>query len=115
MNEINWYELFANIVFASFGGIVKKIAEPESTVLEMKAYVFSALISLFVGLVAYFIMKHLNWDTYLTLAVTGVVGFAGVFIIYAIMGRFITPKDVDNATYLKKGMDEILKKEEKKQ
>jgi len=31
------------------------------------------------------------------------------------MGRFITPKDVDNATYLKKGMDEILKKEEKKQ
>jgi len=86
MNEIDWFELLICILFASFGGVVKKLVDVEKTKNKKKIsvgqYISSSLISLFVGMIMYFIAKNYNMPIFLIMSLTSVTGFLGTPAIY---------------------------------
>ena len=83
--DINLIELMINLLLASFGGIVNKLVEKEThPELEIVTgtYVASACISLFVGVVVYFGLIHLEWPVESILAITALAGFIGYPVLY---------------------------------
>ena len=88
-NNINWLELLINILLASFGGAVKKLVDQEKEKDTKKkykigAYFTSAIISLFVGIVTYFLCKNFDASQYIIMAFTSIAGFIGTPVIYTI-------------------------------
>ena len=89
MNEIDWFELLICILFASFGGVVKKLVDMEKTGGKKKKisagqYISSSVISLFSGMVIYFLAKHYSLPIYMTMSLTSVTGFVGAPVLYII-------------------------------
>jgi len=87
-NSVNWIELLINILLASFGGVVKKLVDYEKNPrrkIGIGLYVSSAIMSLFVGIIVYFVCKNYNVPMFLTMALTAIAGFVGTPAIYMIM------------------------------
>ena len=94
MSEIDWFELLICILFASFGGVVKKLVDMEKSGGKSKKagigqYISSSVISLFAGMVIYFIAKHYALPIYLTMSLTSVTGFAGAPALYLVVEQAV--------------------------
>ena len=94
MSEIDWFELLICILFASFGGVVKKLVDMEKSGGKSKKagigqYISSSVISLFAGMVIYFIAKHYTLPIYLTMSLTSVTGFAGAPALYLVVDQAV--------------------------
>jgi len=86
--NINWLEMLFTIFLASFGGIVNRLAAHErnpKSKIKSKRYVAAAVISLFVGIVAYFIFTEKDVALNLKIALTASAGFIGTPFIYWIL------------------------------
>ena len=82
--EFNIIELFLNIALASFGGIVKRLSDLEKNPDKMPSlayYITGAFISLFVGIVVFFICKHFNVPQFLTAGLTALSGYLGTPVL----------------------------------
>ena len=78
--EINYIEVLFNIILASFGGLVKRIAEKEkdpAKKVSLSYYMFGSLISMFVGIVVYILCKSFNLSQLLTAGLTALAGYMG--------------------------------------
>ena len=80
MHDINWIELLIAMALSAMGGVVRKLSElehdPEMQI-TLRQYVFSSIISCFVGIVMYAIFKNYDWSMFLMMAAVAVSGFVG--------------------------------------
>ncbi len=78
--QINHIEVLINIMLASFGGLVKRIADQEKNPtkkVSLSYYMFGSVISMFVGIVAYILCKGFNLSQLLTAGITALAGYMG--------------------------------------
>ncbi len=81
---VNFLELTLNIVIASFGGLVRRLSELEkkkSQKLDFTYCLIGSAISMFVGMVVFFICKQFNATQQLTVAVTAISGYIGAPVL----------------------------------
>jgi hypothetical protein len=78
--QINFIEVLINILLASFGGLVRRMAEIEKNP-EKKAsasyYVIGSAISMFVGIVVYILCQNFGVSQLLTAGATALAGYMG--------------------------------------
>lgn len=81
--ELDLYDLIIHGLFASLGGIVRELKEPENDQVPKKLleFVSGAFIGIFCGLVIYFICKQYAVGEYLTVAFTGLAGYLGTPVL----------------------------------
>jgi uncharacterized membrane protein YjjP (DUF1212 family) len=92
MGEINWIELLIAVILSAMGGVVRKLSELENDPnmkITLRQYVFSSIISCFVGIIMYLILKHYNWSMLLIMAAASVSGFIGSPIMYSVSAIFM--------------------------
>jgi hypothetical protein len=80
MNKNVFFELLINVVLSGAGGIIRKLIEYENnTKIEIgtSRYIISAIISVFVGLIVFFMCKNFNVSIYLTAGLTALSGYMG--------------------------------------
>lgn len=78
--QINYLEIMINVVLASFGGLVKRLSEVEKKPgqkVSLSYYIIGSIISMFVGVVVYFICKNFNLSQFLTAGLTALSGYIG--------------------------------------
>lgn len=75
-SEIGILELAMHGIFASIGGFVRELKEPEHNK-RVTAYLGGAMIGMFTGIVVFFMCVHFNIGEYLTAALTGLGGYSG--------------------------------------
>lgn len=78
--EINYVEVLINIILASFGGLVKRIAEQEknpSRKASLSYYMIGSFVSTFVGMVVYLLCKNFHISQFLTAGLTAISGYIG--------------------------------------
>lgn len=82
--QINYVEIMINVVLASFGGLVKRLAELEKKPhkkVSFSYYLIGSVISMFVGIVVYFLCKHFNISQFLTAGLTALSGYIGAPVL----------------------------------
>lgn len=78
--QINYMEVLINIFLASLGGLVKRISTAEKTPgkkATFSYYMAGSFISMFVGIVVYFLCKNFNVSQFLTAGLTALSGYIG--------------------------------------
>ncbi len=78
--EINPLEVMINLVLASFGGLVKRLSEMEKLPkgkVSFMYYFTGSIISMFVGVVVYFLCKNFGVSQFLTAGITAIAGYMG--------------------------------------
>ena len=113
MEKFNILEFIINTVLASFGGLVRRLAEMENKRDDPRRnsltyYIVGSCISMFVGIVIFLICKNFNLSQYLTAGLTSLGGYMGVPILDLLSN--IAVKKVKDAT----GYSDGNKKEENK-
>ena len=87
--QVNYLEALINIILASLGGLVKRIAEhdkdPQKKV-SRSYYMAGSVIATFVGIVAYILCKNFNVSQMLTMGVTSLAGYAGSPVLDLLTG-----------------------------
>jgi len=82
--KIDLVEILINIALASFGGIVKRLSEitknPEIK-LRFVDYFINSFISMFVGIIVYFLCKNFNVSQFLTAGITALSGYMGTPVL----------------------------------
>lgn len=82
--QINYFEVFINVILASFGGLVRRMAELEKNP-ERKAsfsyYIVGSCISTFVGIVVYILCKNFKVSQLLTAGLTALSGYMGAPVL----------------------------------
>lgn len=76
----NYLEILINITLASFGGLVKRLTELEKNPtmkITLESYMARAFISMFVGIIVYFICKNFDVSQFLTAGLTALGGYMG--------------------------------------
>ncbi|MCL2310879.1 MAG: phage holin family protein [Firmicutes bacterium] len=84
MKDINAIEVLINIVLASFGGLVKRLSEMEKnpeTKVTFAYYMTGSIISMFVGVVVYFVCLNFNVSSLLTAGITALSGYMGTPVL----------------------------------
>ena len=92
MREIDWIELLIAVALSAMGGVVRKLSEIENDPkkrITLRQYVFSSVISCFVGMVMYAILKNYDWPMLLIMAAVGVAGFIGSPVMQALSAIFM--------------------------
>ena len=87
MRDINWIELLIAVALSAMGGVVRKLSELEhdpAKQITLRQYVFSSIISCFVGIVMYAIFKHYDWPMFLMMAAVAVSGFVGSPVMHVL-------------------------------
>ncbi|MCL1938435.1 MAG: phage holin family protein [Candidatus Azobacteroides sp.] len=78
--DVNLIEVLINIALSSFGGLIKSISEsqrnPEKRV-TFSHYMIGSSISLFVGIVVFFLCKYFELSSFLTAGITALSGYMG--------------------------------------
>jgi hypothetical protein len=79
--ELNFIEVLICITLSSFGGLVKRLSDSEKFTDHKKAtftyYLAGSLISMFVGMVVFFICKNFEVSQFLTAGLTALSGYIG--------------------------------------
>lgn len=78
--EINYIEALINVILASFGGLVKRVAELEKNPkrkVSLSYYMIGSFVSMFVGIVAYLLCKNFGASQLLTAGLTALAGYMG--------------------------------------
>lgn len=97
--ELDAYDILIHGLFASLGGIVRELKEPEDDKVPKKfiEFISGGFIGIFSGLVIYFICKQYSVGEYLTVALTGLAGYLGTpaldFIAKLVKGKVKTAID----------------------
>ena len=89
MRDINWIELLIAVALSAMGGVVRKLSELEhdpKKQITLRQYVFSSIISCFVGIVMYALFMHFDWPMFLMMAAVAVSGFIGSPIMHLLAG-----------------------------
>jgi hypothetical protein len=82
--RIDILEILINISLASFGGFVKRLSEMEKQPNQKATfgyYMVGAFISMFVGIVVYFLCKNFDVSPFLTAGLTALSGYIGVPVL----------------------------------
>ncbi len=80
MMQINYIEALINLILASFGGLVKRMAELEKhpdRKPSLSYYMVGSFISMFVGIVVYLLCKNFGVSPMLTAGLTALSGYMG--------------------------------------
>jgi hypothetical protein len=78
--QINYIEALINVILASFGGLVKRVAELEKNPKQKVShsyYMVGSFVSMFVGIVAYLLCKNFGASPLLTAGLTALAGYMG--------------------------------------
>lgn len=78
--HINYLEVMINIILATFGGLVKRLSDLEkkpNQKVSFSYYIVGSCISMFVGIVVYFLCKNFNLSPFLTAGLTALSGYIG--------------------------------------
>lgn len=78
--QINYIEVMLNIILASLGGLVKRMSDIEKQSdkkVTLSYYFIGSFISMFVGIVVYFICKNFEVSQFLTAGLTALSGYVG--------------------------------------
>ncbi|MDR0949769.1 MAG: phage holin family protein [Lachnospiraceae bacterium] len=73
-------ELLINVLLSGTGGIIRKLIEQENNEnhhIKTSRYIISAIVSLFVGLIVFFLCKSFEVSSYLTAGLTALSGYMG--------------------------------------
>jgi len=83
--QINPIEALINLVLASFGGLVKRLSDLEKTGRRKKTtflyYITGSGVSMFVGIVVYFLCKNFEVSQFLTAGITALSGYMGTPVL----------------------------------
>jgi len=96
-NSVNIYDIALHAVFASIGGIVRELKQPEEA-RKLIHFFAGAFIGVFCGLIVYFLCKNYAVSDYLTASLTGLAGYIGtpvLDLITKIIKKFLTLKFVE--------------------
>jgi hypothetical protein len=80
MDKNVFTELLINVILSGTGGIIRKLIEQENNEhlrIRTSRYIISAIVSLFVGLIVFFLCKNFGVSTYLTAGLTALSGYMG--------------------------------------
>jgi hypothetical protein len=80
MDKKVFTELLINIILSGTGGIIRKLIEQENNEhlrIRTSRYIISAIVSLFVGLIVFFLCKNFGVSPYLTAGLTALSGYMG--------------------------------------
>jgi len=78
--KVDFIEILINIALATFGGLVKRLSETEKLPgqkITLTYYIVGAFISMFVGIVVYFLCKNYEVSQFLTAGITALSGYIG--------------------------------------
>ncbi len=78
--QINTIEVLINMILASFGGLVRRMAEMEKNPKKkppISYYIVGSAISMFVGVVVYILCKNFGVSQFLTAGITALAGYMG--------------------------------------
>ena len=81
---LDYVEILINIALASFGGLVKRLSEMEKQShqkVTFAYYFIGSFISMFVGIVAYFLCKYFEISQFLTAGITALSGYMGTPVL----------------------------------
>jgi uncharacterized membrane protein YdjX (TVP38/TMEM64 family) len=72
-----------NMTLASLGGIVKRVSDGENSRRKINCSYFAAgsFISMFVGIIVYFLLKSFNVSQFLTAGLTALSGYMGTPVL----------------------------------
>ena len=103
MENFNFLELLLNTVLASFGGLVRRLSEMENVSNDprknsLSYYIIGSFISMFVGIVIYFLCKNFEISQYLTAGLTSLGGYMGVPIL-ELLSKIVTSKIQHTTNY----------------
>jgi len=79
--EVNFVDVLINAALASLGGLVKRLSEMEKSAAHNVSpgyYIVGAFMSMFVGIVVYFLCKNFDAPQFLTAGLTSIGGYMGV-------------------------------------
>jgi len=81
--EINAIEILITIALSSFGGIVKRLSDSEKVPekASLSYFIAGSLISVFVGMVVFFICKNFEVSQFLTAGLTALSGYVGTPVL----------------------------------
>lgn len=82
--EINFIEVLINLILASLGGLVKRLSDMEKNKnqkVTFSYYLIGSCISMFVGIVVYFLCKNFNVSQSLTAGLTALSGYIGAPVL----------------------------------
>ena len=82
--HIDYMEVILNIALASLGGLVKRLSESEKQSgqkMTLAYYLVGSFISMFVGIVVYFLCKNFEVSQFLTAGVTALSGYMGTPVL----------------------------------
>jgi len=106
--DINYIEILINLTLASFGGLVKRLSDLEKHP-ERKAtfayYVTGSGISMFVGIVVYFLCKNFDVSQFLTAGLTALSGYMGTPVLDLLSS--IAKKRLENEASVKNDNDDM--------
>ncbi len=95
--HIDYIEMLINMILASFGGLVKRMSEFEEKPKRetcFSYYLAGSFISMFVGVVVYFLCKNFNASPFLTASLTALSGYMGSPVLDMLSG--IARKKITN-------------------
>ena len=103
MEKFNFLEFIINALLASFGGLVRRLAEMENKKSDPRKmslfyYIVGCAISMFVGVVIYLLCKNFGVSQYLTAGLTSLGGYMGVPIL-DLLSNIAVKKVKDAAGY----------------
>jgi hypothetical protein len=78
--QINYLEVLINVILASFGGLVRRLADVEKQTDKKPSvsyYMVGSIISTFVGIVVYLMCKNFGVSQFLTAGLTALAGYMG--------------------------------------
>ena len=82
--QINLLEVLINIALATLGGLVRRLSELErkpKIKVTFCDYFIHSFISMFVGIVIYFLCKNFNISLFLTASITALSGYMGTSVL----------------------------------
>lgn len=82
--QMNYIEILINIILASFGGLVKRLSDLEKggvSKVSFSYYAIGSIVSMFVGIVVYFLCKNFDVSPFLTAGLTALSGYIGTPVL----------------------------------
>lgn len=92
MQDIDLIELLIAMILSAIGGVVRKLSELEHSPdkeVTLRQYIFASIISCFVGIVIYSILKHYDWPMLLIMAIVSIAGFTGSPVMHLLSLLFM--------------------------
>ena len=114
MQGIYWIELVIAMMLSTVGGVVRKFTELERNPdqeITLRQYIFSSVISCFVGIIMYAFMKHFDMSMLLIIAIVSIAGFVGSPVMHVLSSAFTNRLKEKTGGNSKEDEEEMERKE----